>query len=90
MKFFLAATTGLSLLAMSIRTTDAQEQKKRERPRLDAAYFDQLDKNRDGIVTREEIPAEQSKRTEKIFDRFDRIHMLRDGMLVETRERKAA
>jgi predicted ABC-type transport system involved in lysophospholipase L1 biosynthesis ATPase subunit len=27
---------------------------------------------------------------DKIFDRFDRIHMLRDGMLVETRERKAA
>ena len=27
---------------------------------------------------------------DKIFDRFDRIHMLRDGMLVETRERRAA
>jgi putative ABC transport system ATP-binding protein len=27
---------------------------------------------------------------DKIFDRFDRIHMLRDGVLVETRERKAA
>jgi len=27
---------------------------------------------------------------DKIFDRFDRILMLRDGMLVETRERKAA
>jgi putative ABC transport system ATP-binding protein len=27
---------------------------------------------------------------EKIFDRFDRIYMLRDGMLVETKERKAA
>ena len=27
---------------------------------------------------------------DKIFDRFERIYMLRDGMLVETRERKAA
>jgi putative ABC transport system ATP-binding protein len=27
---------------------------------------------------------------EKIFDRFERIHMLRDGMMVETKERKAA
>lgn len=27
---------------------------------------------------------------DKIFDRFDRIHILRDGMLVETREKKAA
>lgn len=27
---------------------------------------------------------------DKIFDRFDRIHMLRDGMLVETTERRAA
>lgn len=27
---------------------------------------------------------------EKIFDRFERIYMLRDGMLVETKERKAA
>ncbi len=27
---------------------------------------------------------------DKIFNRFDRIHMLRDGMLVETTERKAA
>jgi putative ABC transport system ATP-binding protein len=27
---------------------------------------------------------------DKIFDRFERIYMLRDGMLVETKERKAA
>jgi NitT/TauT family transport system ATP-binding protein len=27
---------------------------------------------------------------DKIFDRFDRIHTLRDGMLVETKERQAA
>jgi putative ABC transport system ATP-binding protein len=26
---------------------------------------------------------------DKIFERFDRIHILRDGMLVETKERQA-
>jgi len=27
---------------------------------------------------------------DKILDRFDRIHMLRDGILVETREKESA
>jgi putative ABC transport system ATP-binding protein len=57
-----------------------------------------LDSTRAGVVMDllRKLAAEQEAaiiavtHDDKIFDRFDRIHMLRDGVLVETTERKAA
>jgi putative ABC transport system ATP-binding protein len=57
-----------------------------------------LDSTRAGIVMDllRKLAAEQQAaiiavtHDDKIFDRFDRIHMLRDGMLVETKEKDAA
>jgi putative ABC transport system ATP-binding protein len=57
-----------------------------------------LDSTRAGIVMDllRKLAAEQQAaiiavtHDDKIFDRFDRIHMLRDGVLVETKEKQAA
>jgi putative ABC transport system ATP-binding protein len=57
-----------------------------------------LDSTRAGIIMDllRKLAAEQNAaiiavtHDDKIFDRFDRIHMLRDGALVETKERRAA
>src|SRR5262245_45757793 len=70
MKFMLVLSTGLSLITLCIRTAEAQEQK-RERPRIDASFFDRLDANKDGIVTMDEIPAERLENAKRIFDRLD-------------------
>src|SRR5262245_17259558 len=78
MKFMLALSTGLSLITLCIRTAEEQEQKKRERPRIDASFFDQLDTNKDGIVTMDEIPPERLENAKRIFDRLDSD---RDGKL---------
>jgi Ca2+-binding EF-hand superfamily protein len=71
MKLLDFLTTGLCVTTALAGTTEAQEQKKRERPQLNAAFFDRMDTNQDGIVTLEEIPSDRQAIVKRLFDRLD-------------------
>jgi Ca2+-binding EF-hand superfamily protein len=58
-------------LAAFVGTTQAQERKKQDRPRLDAAFFERMDTNKDGVVTLDELPEERRERAKQLIERLD-------------------
>lgn len=71
MRFALALAAGIGLAALSVTATHAQDQKKRERPKLDAAFFKRLDTNKDGVVTLSEIPEDRQEQAKRLLERLD-------------------
>jgi collagen type III alpha len=70
----LALVTGFSMAVLIVLPAKAQDRPKakaKAAERLDAAFFDRLDANKDGIVTLDEIPAERRERAKQLFDRLD-------------------
>jgi collagen type III alpha len=70
MRLALALAAGIGLAAFA-GTTQAQERKKQDRPRLDAAFFERMDSNKDGVITLDELPEERRERAKQLIERLD-------------------
>jgi collagen type III alpha len=70
MRLALALAAGIGLASVA-GTLPAQERKKQDRPRLDAAFFERMDTNKDGVVTLDELPEERRERAKQLIERLD-------------------
>ncbi len=71
MRLMLVLASGLGVAALSATPSVAQEQKNRQRPRFDAAFFERLDTNKDGVITLDEIPEERREQAKQLVERLD-------------------
>lgn len=63
--------TGLTILAGLAAEAQDQPKDKNARGRIDAAFFDRLDVNKDGTITLDEIPEDRRERVGRLIERLD-------------------
>jgi len=72
MRHLLMLGVGTGLTILTTLAVEAQDRPKNAREgRIDAAFFDRLDVNKDGTVTLDEIPEDRRERVGRLVDRLD-------------------